>query len=688
MSDYGELGEDGQPASAAAADVKEFFVGDIVKGLFLQAHWYLATVAKVNGDGTYEVEWDDGDEVDKTKKAEELKLVRRTAEAASAMPRVSEQGADELAAPASSDPKATQNTSAPEDEEDDDDDLPDLIDPDAEQEAKSKASDLKADGAEKAKEKPDTKEDGDVEKKTETQASTTEAPEMAEKDDAEMRAQAIREVKARAEQEARERAARDKKAREVKALMNSGGRQAGIRVRLKDMTQKPEMNGVSGTLVEQKGDRWIVNLDGGPGVGKGRWMVNARNLVASYWQNTEPKTKYYITGSWNSWVPVEMTWDADRRCLVFDVKLSSKGTESFQILVEKDPNKCIYPDTKDANPHVAHKIKGPDFQGHGQNWTIGKHAQDKGKGDAGYEVQLFLWEDESVRLVAWEREKPPAPEGAASADDGRALGERPRYCVAGTWSNWAVKDLSWDEQRLCYYTKVQLGAKGWESFQILLDGDYNKTVYPDRADACPHVKYNLCGPDSKGHGKNWTIGKHTLDKGAKNSEYTLRVSLNKNHEVRIVTWEPYVEKEPEKEESSETKASNFTEANRPRYYIAGSWSEWKITEMKWDAERQCYFFRVRLGKEGWESFQILLDSDYKKCVHPDRADACPYEKYTLCGPDDKGHGKNWTIGRHALDKGSPGACYEVRLVLSKKGQALVVDWEPLQGKDWDMDEVD
>lgn len=639
MSEHDEVSGDG-----TETDVKDFLVGDIVKGLFLQAHWYLATVAKVNGDGTYEVEWDDGDEVDKTKKAEELRLVRRN-------------------------PQATSPA-----DEDDEDDLPDLIE---------------ADGAAKTNEEADTK-DADLKQEAGDQASATDTKSedaVAAEGDAEMRAQAIREVKARAEQEARERALRDKKAREAKALMNSGGRQAGIRVRLKEMTQKPEMNGVAGTLVEQKGDRWIVNLDGGPGVGKGRWMVNARNLVASYWQNTEPKAKYYITGSWNNWVPVDMTWDADRRCLVFEVKLGSKGTESFQILVEKDPNKCIYPDTKDANPHVAHKIKGPDFQGHGQNWTIGKHAQDRGKGDAGYEVQLFLWEDESVRFVGWEKEKPPAPEGAASADDGRVLGERPRYCIAGTWSNWAVKDLSWDEQRLCFYTKVQLGAKGWESFQILLDGDYNKTVYPDRADACPHVKYNLCGPDSKGHGKNWTIGKHTLDKGAKNSEYTVRVSLNRNQEVRIVTWEPYVEKEPEKE-SSEAKASNFTEADRPRYYIAGSWSEWKITEMKWDGERQCYYFRTRLGKEGWESFQILLDSDYKKCVHPDCADACPYEKYTLCGPDDQGHGKNWTIGRHALDKGAPGACYEVRLVLSKKGQALVVDWEPLQGKDWDMDEVD
>mmetsp|Transcript_78489 Transcript_78489/g.139176 ORF Transcript_78489/g.139176 Transcript_78489/m.139176 type:complete len:684 (-) Transcript_78489:114-2165(-) len=135
------------------------------------------------------------------------------------------------------------------------------------------------------------------------------------------------------------------------------------------------------------------------------------------------------------------------------------------------------------------------------------------------------------------------------------------------------------------------------------------------------------------------------------------------------------------EEGAELQVSSFTDANRPRYYITGSWDDWKVTEMRWDGERQRYFFRVRLGRESWESFQILLDRDFKKCVHPDCMDACPHEKYGLCGPDDKGHGLNWTIGRHSLDKASPGACYEVRLTLSKGGQVLVVDWEALHRKD-------
>ena len=50
----------------------------------------------------------------------------------------------------------------------------------------------------------------------------------------------------------------------------------------------------SDCLVEEKGERWIVNLDGCVGVGKGKWMVNRKNLLAAQWNCTEPKIPYSI----------------------------------------------------------------------------------------------------------------------------------------------------------------------------------------------------------------------------------------------------------------------------------------------------------------------------------------------------------------------------------------------------------
>jgi len=131
-----------------------------------------------------------------------------------------------------------------------------------------------------------------------------------------------------------------------------------------------------------------------------------------------------------------------------------------------------------------------------------------------------------------------------------------------------------------------------------------------------------------------------------------------------------------KNSSDETSRIDSKGQSVPRYCIAGTWIDWQITDMKWDPEREGFYYMVRLGKDAWESFQIMIDGHWHLCIHPDCADACPHKAYTLCGPDHDGHGKNWTVGRHALDKGNPGACYEVRVALDGDRKVVAVDWEP------------
>lgn len=57
-----------------------FSAGDIVKGLFLDGEWYLATVEDCNGDGTYTVTWFDGDESCRVRRPEELRRVHYSEE--------------------------------------------------------------------------------------------------------------------------------------------------------------------------------------------------------------------------------------------------------------------------------------------------------------------------------------------------------------------------------------------------------------------------------------------------------------------------------------------------------------------------------------------------------------------------------------------------------------------------------
>jgi len=484
--------------------------------------------------------------------------------------------------------------------------------------------------------------------------------------EAEAFAKEERQRREKAIQEQKKNAEYARKERDKRVLERAGGRIKGARVKLIDMKEKPHMNGACGTLFEEKGERWIVTLDGCAGVGKGKWMVNRKNLMAAQWNCTEPKIPYSVVGSWNNWTPVDMIWDVDRQFWLHTVTVGDRGWESFQFISEHDPNKCVHPDQKDATPHMPHKMCGPDFEGHGQNWSVGKHPLDKGRKGAVYEVKLCVWEDETPRVVEW------SPPGGVSADTTAAKGQKKeRCCIAGTWNNWTVKDMEWDEKNEHYHFIIQLSSQGWESFQILMEGDYKKCVHPSISEANPYVPYTLCGPDNRGHGKNWTIGKHSLDKGSKGAKYKVRYFPAVGGRAGLVDWEPTTGSV--KKESEDAKGGSSSQ--KKRYCIAGTWGNWAANDMGWDDKRKCYHYTVRLGLNGWESFQILLDGNYKQCIHPDCAEATPHDKHEILGPDSNGHGKNWTIGRHRLDLGSRGSRFEVKLFVDDESNPKTLDWE-------------
>lgn len=235
-----------------------------------------------------------------------------------------------------------------------------------------------------------------------------------------------------------------------------------------------------------------------------------------------------------------------------------------------------------------------------------------------------------------------------------------RLSIAGTWTDWAMREMTWKPEGGYFYFEVQLGTKGEESFQVVINGDWKGRLYPDQADSCPHATHTLCGPDGTGEGKNWTIGRHPLDQGRSGSAYRIRLFLTDDGHARAVDWLRLA-----------VPLGSYHSIS-----IAGTWDNWQVHSMTQDSEQSQYSFTVELGKNGWESFQILLDGEWSKCIHPDRADSCPHVDYNLCGPDESGHWKNWTIGRHTLDHGAVGARYLVRLHLLTGACAARVDWVP------------
>mmetsp|Transcript_22584 Transcript_22584/g.52613 ORF Transcript_22584/g.52613 Transcript_22584/m.52613 type:complete len:906 (+) Transcript_22584:153-2870(+) len=148
--------------------------------------------------------------------------------------------------------------------------------------------------------------------------------------------------------------------------------------------------------------------------------------------------------------------------------------------------------------------------------------------------------------------------------------------------------------------------------------------------------------------------------------------------------------------------------SKPRkgYFISGSWGNWEPEEMK-ESQSGIYTSRVKLSEDGFVLFQIVLDGDMERVLHPGREEGA--KGCLVCGPDatDIAAGNAWIIdGRttlfqrrrsgvgeqeylepandgatadelgivpvSSLDQGSPGDEYEVSLHVN--GKYRMVTW--------------
>lgn len=110
-----------------------------------------------------------------------------------------------------------------------------------------------------------------------------------------------------------------------------------------------------------------------------------------------------------------------------------------------------------------------------------------------------------------------------------------------------------------------------------------------------------------------------------------------------------------------------------KLFVAGTFNEWTPAEMNW--EEGLFVCPIEIGPNGSESFQILQNGKWEKTLHPNIADACPYEDHTVCGPDNKGHGLNWQIGKYAEDQAKPGAHFAIIVAMDVMGRVQAVAWQ-------------
>lgn len=105
------------------------------------------------------------------------------------------------------------------------------------------------------------------------------------------------------------------------------------------------------------------------------------------------------------------------------------------------------------------------------------------------------------------------------------------------------------------------------------------------------------------------------------------------------------------------------------YMIVGSFSEWADPEpMEPEEKEGVYGYTLTLGENRWEQFQIWLDGDSTRVLHPSEPKAM--KGAAVLGPSPSAHGCNWLIdGRLGTQQQQPAAFQFPEVLLGPGGPA-------------------
>jgi len=267
------------------------------------------------------------------------------------------------------------------------------------------------------------------------------------------------------------------------------------------------------------GDRFKVRL-----AVKGKWrIVDWENLDKDASEVSAPAPgSYQISGSWNHGDLQPMAADPSTPGLhTAEVKLLTKGVSLFQIIRNGDWGQALYPDTPGGG--TDSEVLGPDEQ-MGLAWAI--------EGRMGDVFKITFQRDGETKKVNWEHLR-----NEELTRDELMTSRQAQYFAVGTWDGMSnIHKMQWTGEYYQFY--VQLGSRQVESFQIYQEGNRNKCIYPDTADANPHDGFQVCGPDRLSAGLMWTIGANESDEAAEGRRYMIRLRVGQDGTVEKVDWTP------------------------------------------------------------------------------------------------------------------------------------------------------
>jgi hypothetical protein len=260
----------------------------------------------------------------------------------------------------------------------------------------------------------------------------------------------------------------------------------------------------------------------------------------------------------------------------------------------------------------------------------------------------------------------------------QAAQPRRDYYIMGTMSNWEPQVMTTRrgrEDRITY--TLTLGENRWEMFQICLDGDPKRCLYPGSAMGAVE------GPEDNVDRQNswildgrpgyvWTEGGemeeiHNADTGLIGATYNIILRIC--GEFRTVEWEKVEMTEKDQEAISEA-ALKGSEADYFLYTFSGD----ELFKMSKDSSAPGrYDCVVRLDKP-LMFFQIVRSEDWSQVIYP--AEPAAASDTAVCGPDPYEVAQNFAWHVEGRRKGA----FRIHLErTSERGKdSIRVWWEPEQ----------
>jgi len=375
-----------------------------------------------------------------------------------------------------------------------------------------------------------------------------------------------------------------------------------------------------------------------------------------------PRRGFHIAGTFTQWEPESMEMESTG-VYAYDVTLSHNRWEQFQIWLDGDPLKCLYPEEHKAGKLTS--VEGPSPISGGNAWHIeGRTTQDaltagaaevgtvdRGWIGAKYSVRLHV--AGKYRMVDWERVSGMAEDAqlAIATEAAEAL-PRSSYFISADWNCWGyermVEGQADDAKSVLSTFEVRLLREGGE-FQILRNKDFKQVIYPTEAMAGPSDDpAGIGGPDEDDDSQAWYLD------GTPGDTFLIefRRSIERGIDVKRVTWQL--------KGNTPLNEDERILAQKAVFSTFGSWDGGvRLRGLRWNGSY--HYFLVELGADGEAKFQLAQDYDWDRLFFPSVADAGLEEKYDVLGPAPGGgrsRGLNWKIGGQGK---SPGDVFEVRV---------------------------